>query len=682
MQSWPVVLVGILARIAAFQLLTWLILQWGLKRFRLDTPEARRLACLAVLVQGCLFIPWTVSIPWYDPPAIEAGVASVGSPLPKGLAGGDRMPSLDPAQPIQQNPSEPNSTAYRGAIAGLNWTPRTALRLACVAAVAVWLAGIVAIVASMLFSYARFLLAVPWIGDCPDKWQKQWRELLAERRIRRRIPLVSTERHGPMLCLLPWGYSILVPRSLWKQSTPSQRAFVLRHEIAHYERGDVWKSWLIMMLAIPNWFNPVAWRAVRSCLESAELACDRAAARSPEERVEYARLLQQLIAMHLPVHPAGRSAHSHPLVSRVCYLVSPSEEENSTMRKTLLIAVLGSLLIVHAVRVQLVAQDGPTTRQAAEQRIAELDKMLTELGEKVTKLEASGQEFVQEVETRTQKLKELADNHWNLGDEFQDRVALLQSGSETAELKALDGVEKLGDEGVLVLAFAADQSSHKAVRQKALAIALKIGTKAYPVIAHVFEDLSEEDRLFLVGEIAKTDAPQKMLVLASLSEDPSKKVRKAALDAGCKLKDKLAFVALYAKNGEQDPMVEELLEVSAKFKGDEGVMLLYAGAGSEEPTLVIGVLKEAAKRGVSALPVLKPAFENQDPSVRAQVVRTAKKMGGPVADFVIDLALNDPDPKLREAAEKAFQEKEEPEEDKNAEPAKADATAPPAKPDK
>ncbi len=111
MQSWPVVLVGVLARITVFQLLTWLILQWGLKRFRLETPEARRLACLAVLVQGCLFLPWTVSIPWYDPPAVEAEVASISSPAPRDLADSQRIPAVDPVRPILQPRGERNSTA-------------------------------------------------------------------------------------------------------------------------------------------------------------------------------------------------------------------------------------------------------------------------------------------------------------------------------------------------------------------------------------------------------------------------------------------------------------------------------------------------------------------------------------------------------------------------------------------
>lgn len=671
MQPWPVILVGILARIAAFQLLTWFVLQWGMRRYRLETPEVRRLVCLAVLAQGCLFLPWTVSIPWYDPLPVASEVASTVERSTITPAAVEKTRSSEVTQPAgQRHELEQTSRSERSLAA--SWNLHRVVRWTSIAAVIVWLLGILAILVSMLVSYGRFLWGVPRGKRSSAEWQGEWLELLAERGIRRSIPFYVTERHGPMLCLLPWGYSLLVPEKLWKQSTPSERAFVLRHEIAHYERGDVWKSWLIMMLAIPNWFNPVAWRAVRSYLESAELACDRAAARSPAERVEYARLLQHLMAMHLPLHPAGRSAHSHPLVSRVCYLLSPSEEENSTMKKTLLIAALGALLVVHAVRVQLVAKDGPMTREAAKERIAEIDGKLAEVAEKVTKIKASGEKLAKEVETRKEKLKELAADPGSLSGAFHDRVVLLQSGSESSALEALDGVEKMGDEGVLVLAFAVDRSTYKAVRQKALSTALKIGKKAYPVIAHVFKNLSEEDRLFLVSEVAKTELPEKLLALASMSNDPSDKVRKAALDAGCKLEDRVGFVALYVKNSKDDPAVKELVRAVEKFKGDEGVMLLYAAAGADKPELAVAALKEAAKRGMEALPVLKPAYENLDPAVRAEVVRMAKKLGGEVADFVIEQALQEVDPKLRAAAEKALQEKDEVEAEEAAEATEAE----------
>ena len=59
-------------------------------------------------------------------------------------------------------------------------------------------------------------------------------------------------------------------------------------------------------------------------------------------------------------------------------------------------------------------------------------------------------------------------------------------------------------------------------------------------------------------------------------------------------------------------------------------------------------------RGSEGLPVLAPAFKCHDAKVRAELVRCAKKLGGDVAERVIEKALNDPDEKLRNAAEEAL----------------------------
>ena len=56
--------------------------------------------------------------------------------------------------------------------------------------------------------------------------------------------------------------------------------------------------------------------------------------------------------------------------------------------------------------------------------------------------------------------------------------------------------------------------------------------------------------------------------------------------------------------------------------------------------------------------MVAPAFECRDPKVRAEVVRCAKKVGGEVAQLIIDKALADPDEELRNAAKEALQEKE------------------------
>ena len=101
-----------------------------------------------------------------------------------------------------------------------------------------------------------------------------------------------TVRIGPVLCRLPWGYQLLVPGPLWERLDPAGRLSILRHELAHAERGDVWKSLGVRLLALPHWFNPLAWWAVRRFDEAAEWACDQAVCgASRQARPEYAKAL-------------------------------------------------------------------------------------------------------------------------------------------------------------------------------------------------------------------------------------------------------------------------------------------------------------------------------------------------------------------------------------------------------
>jgi HEAT repeat protein len=85
-------------------------------------------------------------------------------------------------------------------------------------------------------------------------------------------------------------------------------------------------------------------------------------------------------------------------------------------------------------------------------------------------------------------------------------------------------------------------------------------------------------------------------------------------------------------------------------------LALYASAKTGQPCHRIAALKAAVARKQDGLTVVAAAFTEKDVEVRAQAVRTAKAIGGPVAEYAIQMALSDPDESLRKAAEKAIEE--------------------------
>ncbi len=88
------------------------------------------------------------------------------------------------------------------------------------------------------------------------------------------IPLRTTADLGPLLVWRVRGAEVLVPKSVWETLSKKQRLAILCHELAHYRRGDLWKSAIIRLMALPHWFNPLAWWIVRNLDECAEWLCD------------------------------------------------------------------------------------------------------------------------------------------------------------------------------------------------------------------------------------------------------------------------------------------------------------------------------------------------------------------------------------------------------------------------
>jgi len=244
-------------------------------------------------------------------------------------------------------PPQGGTTSARGGLSWFSWS----LTLA-----ALWLAGMVAAVVRWLAGYVRSIRAMSTAAVPDEESLRQWRELLAEQRITREIPLRLTPGMGPLLCRWPDGYELVVPAELWPTLGPAARESIMRHELAHYQRGDVWKSLAVRLLALPHWFNPAAWWAVRRFEAAAEWACDEAAVASGTRHTEFARTLLALAEASLgggSCHPAMSRWN---LSARIRRLVNSSRVKDSIMKKIILASLAVVLVAFCLVRVDLVAK--------------------------------------------------------------------------------------------------------------------------------------------------------------------------------------------------------------------------------------------------------------------------------------------------------------------------------------
>ncbi len=175
--------------------------------------------------------------------------------------------------------------------------------------------------------------------------------------MRRPIPLRAVQNAGPALCLLPSGYEVIVPADIGSRLSAQQRKAILSHELAHYEHGDLWKLLAARLLALPHWFNPLAWWAVRNYDECTEWLCDRAASGGGPATLDYAHALLELGSLRLSPASCLGAARGGRLFHRIRRLVSGETLEDSKMKKAILLVSVVGLLLMGSVRVELVAKE-------------------------------------------------------------------------------------------------------------------------------------------------------------------------------------------------------------------------------------------------------------------------------------------------------------------------------------
>jgi hypothetical protein len=325
------------------------------------------------------------------------------------------------------------------------------------------------------------------------------------------------------------------------------------------------------------------------------------------------------------------------------------------MRKSVLLAVAGTLFLAGAVRVELVAKAGEAAKDSLQQKMAQLDQMGLKVHEQTQALKEKGAALGEQVEATYTRLKDLYTSD-DLPVAAREQLAALESGDEARQLEAVAKAKDLGDGGLIVLALAAG-SDRQSVRHKALQSAIELGTDGFVVIRHAFENLSDADRIFLAQQTLKDLAPERMLGIASIYEKSSAEVRDAILTQAVQSKERMVLFSLMGWRAKDDAAaVTKLIEKAATVAGDEGLLALYAAAKTGQPGQQIIALKAAVARKQEGLPVVAAAMKASDPEVRAEVVRAAKAIGGPVAEYAIQKALSDPDESLRKAAEKALEE--------------------------
>lgn len=124
-----------------------------------------------------------------------------------------------------------------------------------------------------MISYLHYKRQLQKDGVYLTDWQilKQMRLLSEELRIKNHIPVIGyTKATSPMIIGLLKPVLVL-PKE--KYST-EELFFVLKHELVHLKRRDVYFKFLIAAVSALHWFNPFIWLMQKEAVVDMELSCD------------------------------------------------------------------------------------------------------------------------------------------------------------------------------------------------------------------------------------------------------------------------------------------------------------------------------------------------------------------------------------------------------------------------
>lgn len=345
--------------------IAWLLL----KILRVRSPRTHRLVWLVVLIQGWLF--WRITLPIL--PAKPPEVAS--SPTRTTAVSGNNAPAHHRVSHNNSEnglrpaviPNQPSDDVERFAVAGsdgaADGTASESIPLAVVP-LGMWCVGIILLVLRFALRYVHFVRELRLATPAPREWRVEWDSILKAAKIKDDIPLLM-HSSGPLLCRMPRSYRLLVPSELWGSLTPSRRRLILLHELAHYRRGDVWKSLLVRVLLVPHWFNPLAWLAVRRFDEAAEWECDDVVRRECSQHVpEYARTLLELAAGQPRTAAYSPAAGAHALASRIRRLFNPLNSEDRLMKRLTVFTLVIALALFGVIAIGPADANGPSVAGA------------------------------------------------------------------------------------------------------------------------------------------------------------------------------------------------------------------------------------------------------------------------------------------------------------------------------
>jgi beta-lactamase regulating signal transducer with metallopeptidase domain len=161
-----------------------------------------------------------------------------------------------------------------------------------------WLAGVWFFGARLIWTNWRFRAR---LGQYRPVRDETARRLLDECRatfgLGRAVGLIESEEVESPAVYGLWRKWLLLPEGVCERFSPAELRCIFLHELAHIKRLDLGVNWLVALLQVLHWFNPVLWLAWARMQADRELATDALAlAHLPErDHVPYGETILKVL---------------------------------------------------------------------------------------------------------------------------------------------------------------------------------------------------------------------------------------------------------------------------------------------------------------------------------------------------------------------------------------------------
>lgn len=238
------------------------------------TPILARRFTAKGLYYSWLVVVIGLIIPFW-PQLDTAAIADSGVKVQAGAILSNPLLTI-PALPVN-TVAQVNDTVVRPAMANIQWWQFIAV---------IWAVGAIIVFTDHCAKHYRFV-----------KITDRWSEEVSDERIMALMQGIKEDLGitGPIglrFCQhvgSPMMIGLFKPRILLPAADFSQKElrFILKHELVHYKRKDLWYKYLLLIATAMHWFNPIVYLMARAVNIQCELSCDAEVVRSSDADARY-----------------------------------------------------------------------------------------------------------------------------------------------------------------------------------------------------------------------------------------------------------------------------------------------------------------------------------------------------------------------------------------------------------